>query len=400
MTPVKEQSELLTVNGYPRFSPAEFRRRHDALHGWMAERDLGAVVIGGATGPVETSLQYFTNWAPITDSFGLFFADGDPVIVGRVWNHLPDARLIAVVDDVQYGGDTPDEQAATVGNVLAKRGCAKRGIGFIGPIRHTDMTILRRDLPGAMWDDLRGPYEALRMIKSGEELAFTRIAARMGDRAVAAMEAEIRPGMREYELAKVIEDVFLADRGVNLCHYTLSTPMDDPSVCVPHQHLPDRVIQAGDVVVTEISATFWGYAGQILRSFTVDAEPNALYEELHAVAVAAYDSIVSVLRDGVTVGQILDRADAIDAAGFSIWDDLVHGFGGGYLPPILRTRQTRGATHPDDYRYATDAVVVVQPNVITHDAKAGVQVGNALRITPTGADVLQEYPMKFIRCSS
>jgi Xaa-Pro aminopeptidase len=179
----------------------------------------------------------------------------------------------------------------------------------------------------------------------------------------------------------------------------MSTPMSDPRVCVPHQQHPDRVVQQGDVVVTEISTTFWGYAGQILRSFTVGAEPTPLYRDLHAVAVQAYDDMTGLLRAGVTVGELLEAAEVIDKAGYSIWDDLVHGFGGAYLPPILRTRQTRGATHPDDYAYPTGTVLVVQPNVITPDARAGVQVGNALRITDDGAEVLQEHPMGFLRCA-
>jgi len=39
-------------------------------------------------------------------------------------------------------------------------------------------------------------------------------------------------------------------------------------------------------VFAEISAAFWDYPGQVLRSFAVAAEPTPLYAELHAVASA------------------------------------------------------------------------------------------------------------------
>jgi Xaa-Pro aminopeptidase len=152
------------------------------------------------------------------------------------------------------------------------------------------------------------------------------------------------------------------------------------------------------VIVTEISTTFWGYAGQLLRSFTVDAEPTPLYRELHDVAESALSDMVSVLKPGATIGELLDKADQIDAAGFDIWDDLVHGYGGAYLPPITRTRQSRGSTHPDDWAYEAGTVLVIQPNVITKDGKAGVQVGHAMHITEDGVEVLQKYPVEFIRC--
>jgi Xaa-Pro dipeptidase len=390
--------DVESANGYPRYSEKEMARRHRELREAMGKEDLNAVLVGGATGPIETSVQYYTNWPPLVESYVLLPLASEPVLFVRLWNHLPDARRIAVIDDVRYGGDTPNEQAGHVAEVLQERGLGDGRIGLIGPIRDADGRILRSALPDADWVDLSGVYRELRLVKSDEELAFTRIAASMIDRSVEAMEREIRPGLREYELARIIEDAYLADRGTNLIHFTLSTPMEDPQTCVPHQYPPDRVIESGDVIVTEISATFWGYAGQILRSFTVDAAPTPLYQDLYDTAVTVYDDIVGLLRPGATVGEILDRAERIHAAGFTIYDDLVHGFGGAYLPPIVRTRSTRGSTHDDDYAYPAGAIVVVQPNVITPDERAGVQVGNAVHITPDGPEVLQRYPMKFVRC--
>ena len=391
--------EVRSANGYPRYSAEEMARRHRELREAVAGEDIAAVLVGGATGPIETSVQYYTNWPPLVESYALLPFDGEPVLFVRLWNHLPDARRIAVVEDVRYGGDTQDAQARHIAEVLRDRGLGRSRIGLIGPIRHADAQILRAALPDADWVDLGAAYRGLRLVKSAEELAFTRIAADMIDRSVEALGREIRPGLREYELARIIEDAYLAERGTNLIHFTLSTSMADPQGCVPHQYPPDRVIERGDVIVTEISASFWGYAGQILRSFTVEAEPTPLYRDLYETAVAVYEDIEAVLKPGATVGEILDRAERIHDAGFTIYDDLVHGFGGAYLPPIIRTRRTRGSSHEDDFAYPAGAIVVVQPNVITRDERAGVQVGNAIHITPEGPEVLQRYPMRFIRCS-
>ncbi|MGI9557192.1 MAG: M24 family metallopeptidase [Solirubrobacterales bacterium] len=391
-------ADIPHVNGFPRHSEGEMARRHAGLQGMMEEHDLAAVVIVGATGPLETSVIYYTNWPPLVESHVVATPDGEMTLFVRLWNHFPDARITAAIDDVRYGGDSPPEAGENVAAELKKRGAEGKRIGVIGPQRHADALIMQKALPGSEWVDLNTPYRALRLFKSEEELMFMRLAASYNDRAVEAMEAQIKPGINEREIAQMVEDTYLSEGAENLIHFTLSTPMDDPQYCVPHQLHPDRVIQSGDVVVTEISTTFWGYAGQILRTFTVDAEPTPLYKELHDVAESTWNDMTGIIKTGVTIGELLDQADQIEQAGFTIYDDLIHGFGGAYLPPISRTRHSRGSTHPEDFAYdQAGTVLVIQPNIITTDEKAGVQLGNSFVIQDDGIENLQKYPNKRIR---
>jgi hypothetical protein len=95
---------------------------------------------------------------------------------------------------------------------------------------------------------------------------------------------------------------------------------------------------------------------------------------------------------------VLDAAESIHAAGFTIYDDLVHGFGGGYLPPILRTRQT-GSAEATPFTFRENMTVVIQPNVITPDERAGVQLGQLVRVTADGVESLHRYPLQFVRCA-
>jgi Xaa-Pro aminopeptidase len=370
------------------------KRRHDWIADAMSEIDLDLVVVGGPTGPLETSVQYFSNWPSQVQSYVIFPQGEAEILVVRLWNHLPDAQRIAMIEDVRYGGDTPADQAQLVGT-LAHRRKARR-VGLIGVIPHADLTSIQQINPEAILVDLNADYQRFRLVKSQAEMVFVNIASRMNDAAIDALTDELRPGVKEYEVPRIVEDVYNGQRGWNLIHFSLSTPMGAPEVCVPHQYHPDRTIQAGDVFVTEISTTFWGYAGQILRTFTIGAGPTPRYERLHQVALDAYTRIVDVLRPGTTVGEVLDAAEVVTESGFDIWDDLVHGFGGAYLPPIVRTRANRGATHADDFEYPEGTLLVVQPNVI--DGMAGVQTGNSLQLTPDGAISTQSQPTRMIQC--
>ena len=88
-----------------------------------------------------------------------------------------------------------------------------------------------------------------------------------------------------------------------------------------------------------------GISGKVLRTFTVAADPTPLYRDLYATAEAAFDAIAAILRAGTTTQQIIEVSGVIEKAGFTTCDDLMHGYGGGYFPPVLGS-QSRPAESP------------------------------------------------------
>ncbi len=167
--------------------------------------------------------------------------------------------------------------------------------------------------------------------------------------------------------------------------------MEGPGIAVPSQWPSARRLQAGDALVCEISASWWDHPGQVLRTFTVEAEPTALYRELHDVAEAAFEAVAGRLRAGATAAELVDASGVIEDAGFTIRDDLVHGFVGGYLPPVLGSRSRMLGEVPD-FTFAAGMTVVVQPNVVTPDETAGVQTGELLLVTEEGSERLHAVP--------
>jgi Xaa-Pro dipeptidase len=132
------------------------------------------------------------------------------------------------------------------------------------------------------------------------------------------------------------------------------------------------------------------YAGQVLRTFTVAAPPTALFAELHAVAAAAFDAIAACLTPGTRAGALGEAAAVIEQAGFTAIDDLVHGFGGGYLPPVVPA-PGRPMLAPD-LVLAPGMTLVAQPNVATRDGRAGVQAGELLVVTEQGPRRVHRFP--------
>jgi Xaa-Pro dipeptidase len=108
-----------------------------------------------------------------------------------------------------------------------------------------------------------------------------------------------------------------------------------------------------------------------------------MYRRLYETAEAAFDAVTGVIRHGTTMQEIIDAASVIEDAGFSVYDDLMHGFGGGYFPPVLGTKSRPAGPLPD-MTLEAGMTCVVQPNVITRDEKAGVQVGELVLVTERG----------------
>jgi Xaa-Pro dipeptidase len=230
------------------------------------------------------------------------------------------------------------------------------------------------------------------MRKSDEEIEWMRIGAAFSDLGLASLIENAAVGMTERELGALVEEGYTRLGGATVIHYIGVTAMENPSLCVPPQHHSSRRLQQGDVMFVEISGTFWDSPGQVLRTITVGAPPTPLYHRLHDTAEAAFRETTKILRAGVTAREIVAATALIEGAGFSIYDDIVHGYGGGYWPPVLGTA-SRPAGPVPDMALEANMTIVVQPNVITRDEKAGV----LLRITESGFERMHAAPQGLLR---
>lgn len=374
----------------PRFSDAEMTRRRIAFEVAMAEADVGHAVLYGANwrGGAVTWLTQ----RPATTEAVAIVTPGEPVaLYVQYYNHVPQARRMVRDGTVDWGGAST---ARTVADELARRGALAARVGIVGPMPFGQYQVIAGGCREAV--DMNRLYTRLRMTKSAEEIARMRIGAALSDLGMDALHRNLRPGVTEHQLANEIERAYVGWGGTTGIHFIGVTPMNAPELCVPAQFHSFRAVRRGDVVFAEISAAFWEYSGQVLRSFTVDADPTPLYRDLHAAAEQAFAAIVTALRPGARPADLVAAAMPIEEAGFTTCDDLVHGYGGGYLPPVIAMPGRPHAPVPD-LAFAPGMMVVVQPNVITRDGRAGVQTGELILVTDTGAESLHRVARGLIR---
>ncbi len=378
---------------YPRFSAQEFGRRWAAAQALMAREGLDVLVVHGESSlnrHAQADVLWLSGFLGNRQTYVVVGTTEAPVLFVQPHNHVPNAREMASVE-VRWGG--PDA-AATVAAHARALWAGPGTLGYVGPVPVQAYLTWQRLLPGWTLVDVTAAFRQLRLIKSDEEIAWTRRGAALTDLAVQALIDGLRPGMREYELGALVEGAALPAGGLLHLAYLSSAPQDAGAVCVPRQNPSARVLQRGDVVNCEIGISYWGYSGQMHRPIFVQAEPTPLYRRLCEVALEAYTRCAERLRPGATVDDVLDAAEVIHEAGCTIVDDVLHGFVVGLLPPSVRTRRTADGPHRP-FVFEAGMCVVVQPNVVTPDLRAGVQLGNLFLITPTGAECLHRLPVQY-----
>jgi Xaa-Pro aminopeptidase len=380
---------------YPRFSDEEVARRRVTVDEFVEKRGLDGLVVFGWSAQSRTAqadVYYLSGYMGMRDNYVLFSAGGETTLFAQSYNHVPNATEVSFLDDVRWGGV---DNGQTIGEELLRRGHHNVGVvGWMPYQQHDSMRRTTRDQ--CRFEDVTAAFRAIRLNKSAEELEWLQRGAAFTDAAVAGLRDAIVPGIREYQLATAIEMAYLDDGGTASLYYLASTPMDQPERSVPAQVLSGRELRVGDVVSCEISIAYAGYAGQCLRTFTVAADPTAQISELHAVAEEVFHGVSGAIRTGAGVEDVWKASDAISDRGFTIRDGLVHGYGIGLLPPSIRTRDT---THgvDDDWVFQAGQTIVIQPNVVTLDEKAGVQVGELCVVTDAGARSLHSFPLELVR---
>jgi Xaa-Pro aminopeptidase len=381
--------QTLLDSEYPRFSASEMRRRRTAIEAALAEAGCEHLVFYGAnrTGSV---VQWLTQWPVTTEAVGVLSPGKPDALFVQYVNHAPLARKLAdMAETVEWGGEASIRKVITA---LEKRGARENKVAVIGAMPFEAYGALTARF--GKITSLSRAYVKLRRVKSPEELDWFRIGAWLSDRGMAGLREVIAPDVSERELANAVERGYVGLGGTTGIHFIGTTPMRDPQVGAPSQFHSSRRVAAGDIVFAEITAAFWDHNGQVLRSFTVGEDPTPLYRALHAAADAAFDAIVAVLKAGATPAQVIEASGVIEDAGFTVIDDILHGYGGGSFPPILGTKSRPGGPVPAE-PFEAGMMVVVQPNVTTRDGKAGVQTGECMLITKDGVERMHAYPRGF-----
>ena len=372
-------------------------RRHALTQGLLDEQGLDALVIFGNSGVNRHNHAngfWLSQWQDMHHCYLVVPRGGDPTLLVGLVNHVPNAREVSDVPHIVWGGYEPGK---TIASLVAGR------VGLVG-VNAT----WNDGMPWGHYEDLRASgaelidvtreYAALRRIKSDEEIDRLRGAAELSDLAITTLVDVAKPGVSETELVALAEESYRRRGGTTRITFLRSMPMDAPNGCLPSQNPSSRLLERGDVIITEFSASLWGYSGQVHRPVFVGVEPTGEWLRLFETAHDAYDGITRGMTPGTTEGDAIRNSAVIGERGYAIYDDLIHGYGTDYGPPLVDRSCVgywdSGEEAPPGRTIEAGMTIVVQPNPITRDERMGLQLGALTVVTAAGAESLHTLPFE------
>ena len=153
----------------------------------------------------------------------------------------------------------------------------------------------------------------LRSVKSAEEIAELDRAAALSMEMHAAARAHAGPGMREAEVAGLIEGMAVAAGG-RLAYNAIVSREGH----ILHNHSHHNVLKEGDLLLIDAGAeTRAGYAGDITRTFAVGAEMTERQRAVYDIVDGTKRQVIEQLRPGVAYRELHDYSARLIAEGLS-----------------------------------------------------------------------------------
>jgi len=137
----------------------------------------------------------------------------------------------------------------------------------------------------------------MRVIKSEEEIAIMQRAADIAAEAHVEAMKSARPGMMEYEIEALVEQVFRRAGALGPSYTSIVGAGANATVL--HYINNDGQLKDGDLLLLDAGAEYKGYASDITRTFPVNGRFTAAQREIYNLVLETQMSCVEMVRPGV-----------------------------------------------------------------------------------------------------
>ena len=302
----------------PPFSAAEYARRLAKTRAAMAARGLDVMFVEDPSN--MHWLTGYDGWSFYVHQGVLVFPDRDPVWWGRRQDANGAYRTVWMADDCvrfyadRYVQSTDCHPMEPLADLL--RDCG-HGAGRIGLelenyyFSAKAYLVLRAALPEATLLDATALVNRQRAVKSAEEIAFMRRAARISERIVDGIAERARPGLAKNELvAEIYGDAIRGADGA-WGDYPAIVPLlpSGRDAAAPHLTWDGRPLAAGTATFFELSGCFRRYHAPLCRTVYLGTPPQAL-RAAEAALVEGLEAGLDAARAGNCAADIADALAA------------------------------------------------------------------------------------------
>ncbi len=359
---------------HERISPQELERRYGAVRAKMRKRNLEVLLVSGFRFVAATGyLRYLTNWAePFHGEVFLFPLEGTPTFLARTSERVLVMKQFLGLEAI--AGST----GAQTAQVLKKRGFKRVGLCGLKTMIAEFYLQLTGALPEVEFVEASDILDAVRMIKSEEELRLIRESAHLTDIGYQVFSSLVRPGRNEADVFVEVEHV-LKQRGAETTYFMMSA---DPHPLAKFLDLAFDTYEEGDLVLfnAEVAGP-GGYYTQLERTASI-GKPSKEAEAAYAVCLEAEERALSLLRPRVKAREV-GRAivGVIEGSGHKMGLHPGHSQGLDIFErPLLDENE--------EAELSAGMIIVVHPHVRLPSG-GGVWIGNTYLVTDEGPRALQ-----------
>jgi Xaa-Pro aminopeptidase len=239
---------------------------------------------------------------------------------------------------------------------------------------------LTEALAGVRLRPLTGAVEALRMVKSSDEIAAIRNSVRLNSQALDQALSHFKPSMTEVDLAAEIE-YRMRRLGADGTAFDTIVASGERTA-LPHAHPVARRIQGDQLLLIDMGANVAGYASDMTRTFglgKLDAKIRRMYSAVLESQLAA----VAAVKPGITCAQV-DRAARSVLRGYGFEKLFVHSTGHG-LGLEIHERPRVG--RKEATKLEPGMAITIEPGVY-QEGIGGIRIEDTVVVTTHGCEIL------------
>lgn len=269
--------------------------------------------------------------------------------------------------------------AAAARAVCAAARVAPRRLGYEGALPTARFLEIRKVFRRAVPVDVEGDILSLRAVKTVDEITRIAAAAALNDEIWARARKEIRPGMTEKDVQRVIR-AWMNALGDGEAFETIVCAGANAAEC---HHVPDETVwRRGEPLLVDMGVKLDGVCSDMTRCLKPKA-PAPEYARVYDVVRAANEAAIAAARPGMTAGALDQVArGVIEKAGYGAAFGHALGHGVGYEIHELPTARPKDATVLEP-----GMLVTVEPGVYL-EGRLGVRIEDLVLMTTTGCEVL------------
>lgn len=370
-------------------SKKEIGRRCDLIRERMSEEGLKELIIFSQVQiGLSGAVRYLSNLRfPTRKQYLVLPLSGDPVLIVSTPGQLLRAKAHSWIRDVRVGGET-EGMIQELAKALKMFGLRHRTVGLVGlnnTMPHYDYQLLAGELPKAHFRDATGLLDAIRMVKSKEEIAMIEQTTEIADQCYERLLEVLKVGRNELDVMGEVDKV-LVERGVE---EILVLTDKGRSFLAFIGHPGPYTFKKGDhyIFSVEISGPS-GYWTQIARPLCF-GKPSSQYQRLFKAAVDALRVGVDNLIPGKQIGDLVKAVTGkVEEEGFKTGYWCGHGMG-------LDVGESPGLFRDSTVELKENMVITIHPQVMTLDGKAGIFLGDTFVVEKGGARNLSHSMCNF-----